>query len=448
MGKRAHESKKSPGLPIMNAHAAGIDIGDTAHYVAISNGQGGHEVKRYGTFTEDLQIIVRDLKARDVTTAAMESTGVYWLALYLLLEEAGIEPYLVNAAHAKNVTGRKKDDTDAIWLQKLHSCGLLQKSFQPEEEIRVLRTYVRQRKNLIAICSDSVRRMQKALELMNLKVHTVISDILGKTGMEIMAAILNGERDPIALADLRDPRIKAPQDVIIKSLTGIWRPEYLFMLEQAHEEYQFYQKQIQDTEEKIRDQLLKQIAVIYQGDISTVEVGAKNKKKAKKNQFSAPIGPLLRQVTGVDLCKIPGISEVTALEYIAEVGCDMSKWETPKRFAAWNNVVPNNKITGEKIIRSALMKKKNKAGQCLRMAACTLWHDRSPFGDYYRIHRAKCGGKGAVVITAHKMSRMIFIMLRDKVEYNPDMLTQAQKSHTQRRIKQLERQLQRLKTVA
>jgi len=205
---------------------------------------------------------------------------------------------LVNAAHAKNVTGRKKNDTDAIWLQKLHSCGLLQKSFQPEEEIRVLRTYVRQRKNLITICSDSVRRMQKALE------------------------------------------------------------------------------------------------------------------------------------------------------YIAEVGYDMSKWKTPKRFAAWNNVVPNNKITGEKVIRSALMKKKNKAGQCLRMATSTLWHDRSPLGDYYRIHRAKCGGKGAVVVTAHKMSRMIFIMLRDKVEYNPDMLTQAQQDHTQRRIKQMERQLRRLKTIA
>src|SRR5690554_2659797 len=176
------KKKFSQGLPVYNPHAAGIDIGDTKHDVAISDGSVGHEVREYLSFTEDLARLVAWLVSEGITTAAMESTGVYWLNLYLMLEEAGIEPYLVNAKYVKNVTGRKKDDTDAIWLQKLHSCGLLRKSFQPEPEIRVLRTYVRQRKNLITIASDSVRRMQKALELMNIKLHTVISDILGKTG--------------------------------------------------------------------------------------------------------------------------------------------------------------------------------------------------------------------------------------------------------------------------
>ena len=208
------KKKYSKGLPVFNPFASGIDIGDCLIDVAVSDGEDGHEVRQYKTFTDDLVKIVEDLVSDGVTTVAMESTGIYWLNLYLMLEEAGIEPYLVNAKHVKNVTGRKKDDTDAIWLHKLHSCGLLQKSFQPEGEFRILRTYVRQRKNLINICSDSVRRMQKAMELMNLKLHTVISDLLGKTGLQIVQAILSGEQNPDELIKLKDPRIKASEEEI------------------------------------------------------------------------------------------------------------------------------------------------------------------------------------------------------------------------------------------
>ena len=376
------------GMPVANPYAAGIDIGDTEHYVAVSNGKGGHEVKSYGAYTENLRQIVKDLKGLGITTVAMESTGVYWLSLYLLLEEAGMEPYLVNAAHAKNVTGRKKDDTDAIWLQKLHTCGLLQKSFQPDNAIRELRTYVRQRKNLIRICSDTVRRMQKALELMNIKIHTVISDILGKTGMDMLAAILSGERDPLVLARLRDPRIKAKEDDIIRSLDGIWKDEYLFMLQQAYEEYWFYQKQIKDVEGKIMEQLQQQIATIQQGDLSLPDEDEdedkkkqkSTKKKGKKNQFDFPIAPMIAVLAGADLCKIPGISEVTALEFISEVGTDMSKWAGHKQFSAWLNLAPNTKITGGKIISSKMMKKKNMAGQSLKMAAFTLSSNKTPLG--------------------------------------------------------------------
>ena len=273
--------KISSGLPVFYPHAAGIDIGDTEHCVAISDGKNGHEVKSYDAFTVDLQAIVADLQAEGITTVAMETTGVYWLPLYIMLEEAGIEPWLVNAKHVKNVTGRKKDDTDAIWIQKLHSCGLLQKSFQPDEQYRILRTYVRQRKNLISISSDAVRRMQKALELMNIKLHTVISDILGKTGMQILEAILSGERDPEVLAALTDPRIKASREDIIKSLEGIWKSEYLFMLEQAHQEYAFYQQQIKACEEKIQEQLLQQVANVTEGDISEI-MSQKEVKKSRK----------------------------------------------------------------------------------------------------------------------------------------------------------------------
>jgi hypothetical protein len=278
--------KMGRGLPVYNPHAAGIDIGDTLHCVAINDGNGGHEVKTTSAFTCDLHEIVDYLKINGVTSVAMESTGIYWLVLYLLLEEAGIEVYLVNAKSVKNVTGRKKDDTDAIWIQKLHTCGLLQKSFQPDNEIRLLRSYTRQRKNLILLGSDAVRRMQKALELMNIKIHTVISDILGKTGMKMVKAIVAGERNPQILSTLCDQRIKASQEEILKSLQGIWKDEYLFMLEQAVENYEFHQKQIKSCEEKIKQQLLKQVAIIKEGDITSVEEPLKKSQKQKQERIN------------------------------------------------------------------------------------------------------------------------------------------------------------------
>jgi transposase len=442
--------KMGSGLPVFNPHAAGIDVGDTMHCVAINNGNGGHEVKTTSAFTCDLHEIVNYLKSNGVTTAAMESTGVYWLPLYIMLEEAGIDTYLVNAKHVKNVTGRKRDDTDSIWIQKLHTCGLLQKSFQPDNEIRLLRTYTRQRKNLILLGSDAVRRMQKALELMNIKIHTVISDILGKTGMIMVKAMIAGERDPQILSTLCDPRIKASPEEIIKSLQGIWKEEYLFMLEQAVENYEFHQKQVRNCEEKIKQQLLKQVAIINEGDVTSVEETLKKKSKAKpkKNQFNFALSPYLIAIAGVDLCKIPGISEVTALEFISEVGADMSKWNSVKHFAAWLNLAPNTKISGGKIISSKMMKKKNKAGQYLRQAASCLSANKTPIGDYYRRMRARLGGRGAALTTAHKLARLIYTMLLNKSEYKPGMMVDNQEKLKEAKIKNLEKQLARLKQAA
>lgn len=462
-------TKISSGLPVLNAHAAGIDIGDTLHYVAISNGSGGHDVKATSAFTSDLHDIVSYLQSHGITTAALESTGIYWLPLYLLLEEAGIEPYLVNAAHVKNVTGRKKDDTDAIWLQKLHTCGLLNKSFQPDIEMRTLRGYTRHRKSLIFLAADAVRRMQKSLELMNIKLHTVISDILGKTGMLMVKAIIGGERDPEVLYTLCDPRIKASKEEMLKSLAGVWHEEHLFMLEQAVEHYEFHQQQIKACEAKIQAQLTKQVAIVEQGDLTDLDnavheqtqvvevvktldtpkvVKTSKKKTVKKNQFNAPVAPALTLLTGVDLTKIPGISEVTALEFIAEVGLDMSKWQTPKQFAAWLNLAPNTKITGGKIVSSKMMSKDNRAGLCLRQAASCLSTNKTPVGDYYRTVRSRLGGKGAVIATAHKLARIIYAMLVNKTEYNQDMVNQNQENVKERKIKKLEKQLERLKKAA
>lgn len=442
--------KMGTGLPVFNPHAAGIDIGDTMHCVAINDGNGGHEVKTTSAFTCDLHEIVDYLKSNGVTTAAIESTGVYWLPLYIMLEEAGIEPYLVNAKHVKNVTGRKKDDTDSMWIQKLHTCGLLQKSFQPENEIRILRNYTRQRGNLILLSSDAVRRMQKSLELMNIKIHTVISDILGKTGMTMVKAILSGERDAQILSSLCDPRIKASKEDIIKSLQGIWNEEYLFMLEQAVENYEFHQNQIKRCEAKIKQQLLKQVAIVKDGDITCLEENQKKKSKAKarKNQFDFSISPYLIAITGVDLCKIPGISELTALEFVAEVGTDMSKWKSAKHFAAWLNLVPNTKITGGKIVSSKMQKKKNKAGQILRQGASCLSANKTPIGDYYRQMRTRLGGKGAAITTGHKLARIIYTMLLNKTEYNIELIVDNQEKYREEKIKKLEKQLTRLKQAS
>jgi len=430
---------------VYNPHAAGIDLGDTKHDAAISDGAGGYEVREYRSFTEDLTLLVAWLVSEGITTVAMESTGVYWLNLYLMLEEAGIEPYLVNAKHVKNVTGRKKDDTDAIWLQKLHSCGLLQKSFQPESEIRVLRTYVRQRKNLIIIGSDSVRRMQKALELMNIKLHTVISDILGKTGLEMIVAILQGERNPDKLAMLKDPRIKASDEEIRKSLEGIWKEEYLFMLQQAYEGYMFYQSQIKSCEDKIKEQLIKHAANVLDGDITDIK---DIKKKPKKNQLSFNAQDLLKIIVGVDLCEVEGISEISCLELISEIGTDMSKWKNSKHIAAWLNLAPNTKITGGKIISSKMQKKKNHAGQTLRMAASTLSRSKSPMGDYSRKMKARLGKKGGVVATAHKLARIVYTMISEQRPYNKDVIANDHEKWKAKKIKYLEKQLDQLKKVA
>lgn len=440
------KKRYSQGMPVQNPHAAGIDVGDGMHAVAVSDGAGGHEVREYRSFTEDLRDLVDWLLSLGITTVAMESTGVYWLNLYLMLEEAGIEPYLVNAKHTKNVTGRKKDDTDAIWSQKLHSCGLLQKSFQPEGQTRELRTYVRQRKNLIMTGSDSVRRMQKALELMNIKLHTVISDILGKTGLQMVEAILAGKRDPDELLKLKDPRVRASEKDIKKSLEGIWKEEYLFMLRQAYDGYKFYQGQVKECEEKIRACLLSQAAKVLDGDITEVEV--ERKKKSKKNRLSFEARPMLKAVVGVDLCDIEGISEVTALELISEIGTDMGKWRSSKHMAAWLNVAPNTKITGGRVISSKMQKKKNHAGQALRMAASGLTKIKTPLGDYSRKMRGRLGKKGGVVAGAHKLARITYTMIKEQKPYNTELLANDREKWKKQRIKYLEKQLASLKKAA
>lgn len=440
--KNVKKKRHVEGLPVLNHQAAGIDVGDTKYDVAISDGPTGFETREYLSFTEDLEELVNWLLSEKITTVAIESTGIYWLNLYLMLEEVGIDPYLVNAKHVKNVTGRKKDDTDAIWLLKLHRCALLQKSFQPENEIRTLRTYVRQRKKLVTICSDSIRRMQKAMELMNIKTHTVISDIMGKTGLQIIQAILRGEREPEEFLKYKDRRIKASDEEVKKSLVGIWKEEYLFMLRQAYEEYMFYQQQITECETKIRDILLSQASVILDGDVTNF---AEKKKSPQKNEFKFIIRPVLSVIAGVDLAAIEGVSEISFLEIISEIGLDMKKWKNPKNFTAWLNVAPNTKITGGRVISSKIQKKKNHAGQTLRVCANSLKKSKSPLGDYARKMKSRLGKNGGNVATAHKLARIIYKMLKHKCPYESEIVNESQKKWKEKRIVYLESQLEKLK---
>jgi transposase len=443
--------KMKQGLAVEHSHAAGIDVGDTEIAVAVRSSEGGYEVSIFGTFSRDLESIVRYLKKEGITTAALESTGVYYIPLYLKLEQSGIEPYLVNARHAKNVTGRKQDDTDAIWLQKLHTCGLLQKSFQPSGDGRVLRDYVRHRKNLVTIGADSVRRMQKALELMNIKIHTVISDILGKTGTGMIEAIIGGERDATRLASFKDSRIKASEDAIIQSLEGIWREEHLFALRQAYETYCFHQKQISECDEHIKVLLEAQIAAVKEAEIcgdgqESEKKGVK--KKARKNQYSFDVRRCLTNLLGIDLCDIPGISEITVTELIAEIGTDMSKWKTVKQFCGWLNLCPNTKISGGKILSSRTMKKKNHAGAALRMSAMAVANSKTGLGEYYRKMRSRLGGKGAVVATANKMARIIYTMLSEQKPYDASIYQKTQIDLRVKQIKFYERKIASLKKTA
>ena len=446
MKKKESDKKFNTGLPIYNPNSCGIDIGSTQYDVAIPDGNTGHIVRQFGTFTKDLEALVTWLLENHIITVAIESTGVYWINLYLKLQEAGIDPYLVNAKHVKNVTGRKRDDTDAIWLQKLHACGLLQNSFQPERNFNTLRTYVRHRNKLLQTAADSARRMQKALDLMNIKIHNVISDILGKTGMLLIKAILNGERNPEEVLKLKDSRIKASDQDILDSLKGIWNDDYIFLLQQAYDQYIFLQKQVKQCDDKIEKTLVLLYAEVKGGDIT--ELDTTKPGRLTKNEFPFNARLLMQGIVGIDLCNVPGLSETTVVKLISEIGTDMGKWKSSIHFSAWMNLVPNTKITGGKVISSRMQRKKNYAGLALRTSSSNMSRSKSPLGDFARRMKSRLGGKGAVVASAHKLARIIYYLIQNQQEYDSTIIIEKQIAWKQKRIESLEKQLSKLKGAA
>jgi len=437
--------KRISQLVVINPTAAGIDVSDNEMMVAYPINSEQLEVRVFGCFTRDLYSIVQTLKSNGITTVAMESTGVYWVALFLLLQEYGFEVYLVNAKHVKNVTGRKDDESDAEWIQKLHSCGLLNASFQPDNMTRTLRSMVRHRKNLVQTSSTYLNRMQKALELMNIKLHTVISDIDGKTGVLIIESILTGERNPEVLADLRDKRIKASREEIIKSLEGYYTTEHLFELKQCYQLYCTHREMIDECDKEIEKQLGVQIASRDEGVMPDIP---KIKRKASgKNKVSFNLTSYLKLILGVDVTEVVGISELSALTILAEVGKDMSKWKTEHHFTSWLGLTPNTKISGGKVISSKLKKKKHHAGQAFRIAANSLYKSQSPLGDHYRMLKAKVGAPKAVVATARKLAIIFYKMIADQQAFNPKALEDYQQKYKQKKINQLKRKLELLEAA-
>lgn len=400
---------EDPGLEVVHPHAAGIDVGNSTHYVAVRPDRDPEPVRRFECFTADLHRLADWLQSCGVKTVAMQSTGVYWIPLYEILEEHGLEVYLVNARHTKNLPGRKSDVQESQWLLKLHTYGLLNNSFQPVSEIRVLRTYWRQRGEHVRGAAICIQRMQKALTQMNVQLANVISDISGLTGQAIIRAIVAGERNPLKLAMLSDPRVHASHEEIAKSLEGNWRPELLFVLDQEVDMYDTYQKRIAECDQRLQKHLASFTRPL---PIQPPTPKLKTKKPAAKNAPRFDLSSELQRVTGVDLTRIDGIDVMVAQTLLSEVGLDMSRWITESHFASWLGLCPDNRISGDKVLSRGTRRVVNRAATALRQAANTLMRSRSYLGAQYRRLRTKLGAPKAITAMAHRLARLVYRMLK------------------------------------
>jgi transposase len=404
---------EDPGLEVVHPHAAGVDVGNSAHYVAVRPDRNSQPARRFECFTADLNRLADWLKSCGVKTVALQSTGVYWIPLYDILEERGFEVYLVNARHTKNLPGRKSDVQESQWLLKLHTYGLLNNSFQPTSEIRVLRTYWRQRAEHLREIGTCILRMQKALTQMNLQLANVISDLSGVTGQKIVRAILKGERDPRKLAELSDPRIRASKEEIAKSLEGNWRQELLFVLQQEVDMYDVYQKRIAECDQ----QLQKHLARFADTVPAQTREEAKKKKGKQKNHPQFHLADELQRITGVDLTRIDGIDVMVAQTLVSEVGLDMSRWKTEAHFASWLGLCPDNRTSGDKVLSRGTRHVVNRAATSLRLAATNLLRSQTYLGAQYRRLRSKLGAPKAITAMAHRLARLVYRMLKYGQQY-------------------------------
>jgi len=405
--KKNSSGIQEESLEIITKDACGIDIGSKEHWVAVPKDRDEQPIRKFGCFTADLHAMAHWLKKCNIKTIAMESTGIYWIPVFQILEEHGFGVKLVNAAHVKNVPGRKTDILDCQWLQQLHSYGLLSGSFRPEDQMCVLRSYWRHRENLVCCAAAHIQHMQKALDQMNIHIHKVISDITGVTGICIIKAILSGERDLVKLANMKDSRIKSDVDTIVKSLQGDYRQEHLFALQQSLELYEFYQQQIEKCDKEIESFLKKMDSRI---DLSAKPIPppTKGKKKFEKNTPKFDLRTHLYRITGVDFTQIAGLNTMTIQTIISEIGLDPSAFPSEKHFASWLGLCPNHRITGGNIKSRKTRKVVNRATNAFRMAAQSLANSKSSLGGFYRRIRSRLGSVKANVATAHKLARIFY----------------------------------------
>ena len=430
-------------LKQINLNAAGLDIGDDEIYAAVPEGRADPCVRVFPTFTRDLYALADWLTACGVDTVAMESTGVYWIPIYDLLEARGFRVYLVNARHLKQVPGRKTDILDCQWIQQLHTYGLLRASFRPPEDICALRALARHRDNLIESSTREIQHMQKALQQMNLKLTNVISDITGVTGLLILRDIVAGERDPHKLAAHRNPHCAKSKDEIAKSLEGNYKAEHVFTLRQALEAYDFFQQQLKACDADIEKRYAAfspQVDLVAQ----PLPPARRPQRKSGGNAPAFDLRLYLYQMAGVDLTQIDGINVLIAHKVLSEIGVDMSPWPTVKHFTSWLSVCPHNDKTGGKVIRSRTLKSQNRAAAALRMAAQSLLHSDSALGSYCRHMCARLGKAEGITATAHKLARIIYAMLKNRTEYRAPGTGYYEGQARERAVKNLKRKAKEL----
>jgi transposase len=405
-----------PGLTVVHPNAAGIDVGNESHYVAVPGDREGAPVQEFGCWTADLVRMCEWLQRSRIETVAMQATGVYWIPLYDQLTQHGIEVVVVNAQHTKNVPGRKTDVQEAQWLMKLHTYGLLSNSFQLQGEMEKVRTIWRLRDRQVKEATRAIQHMQKALTKMNIQLANVLSDISGSSGQAIIGAILAGERDPYKLADLKHERVRASREQVARSLEGSWREDVLFELQQAVEAYRFARQQMGECDKKLAEYLEALPARNPEDGLPEMELPAKNKaprvRKPKGNAPAFDLKSSLRRVAGVDLTSIDGIDVMTAQTILAEVGTDLSAFRDEDHFASWLGLSPSKDISGGKVIRSGTRKVQNRVAMSLRMAATTLRLSDSYLGARYRHLCRKLPAKAsAVKAMARYLALLVYRML-------------------------------------
>jgi transposase len=430
-------------MPIVHPNAAGLDIGAAEIWACVPSARDPEPVRCFPTFTPDLHRLADWLVTCGVETVAMESTGVYWIPIYEILEARGLKVFLVNAHHIKRVPGRKSDILDCQWIQKLHTLGLLAGSFRPDAEMVALRTLLRHRAMLLEHRAPHILHMQKALQQMNLLLHQVLSDVTGETGLLIIRAIVAGQRDPVQLARLRNPNCKSSEDEIAKALTGNYAPEHLFTLTQALELFDFYTRQVAacDAELERRYAAMKPR---WDGPDELPDVPPVKKASRSKNQPAFNVRAHLLRLTGVDLVGVMGLSASTVQTILSEIGTDMSKWPTEKHFGSWLGLAPHHEISGGKVLRNHTLKVKNRAAQAFRQAAQSVARSHSALGAYYRRQRARLGEAQAIVATAHKIARIVYHLLKHREAFIAESAADYEARLHQRELAQLKRKAAKL----
>ena len=429
-------------LAQLNLNAAGLDIGAEEIYACLPADRDEQSVRVFPTFTVDLYALADWLEACGIETVAMESTSVYWIPVYEILEARGFEVYLVNARHLKNVPGRKTDVLDCQWIQQLHTYGLLRASFRPPEEVCALRALARHRDNLIRYRAAHIQHMQKALQLMNIKLTQVVSDITGVTGLSIIRAIVAGEWDPQVLSRLRNPKCAKSEGEIAKALQGNYKPEHLFVLKQALAQYDFYHQQIQECDAEI--EAMYAALPSFEPDDQASPPPKPKRRKPRKNQAQFDLATLLYRMVGVDLTAIDGLDALTVQTIITEIGVDVSPWPTVKHFTSWLGLAPHNDKSGGRILRSRTKKTQNRANTALRLAAQSLSRSQSALGAFYRRMRAKHGPPKAITATAHKLARIVYHMLRYREAYVDPGEHHYEEQYRERVLRNLKRKAARL----